>query len=285
MSTLKDTITKWDYFVNWRKIFENLKEVEIDLNIMNYLIGKNEIENEFYALIKKHPSVIRIIPILLACRQKYFKILTNYSYEEFEYKCYSFTPKDKLTDTEIAETVEFVKSTGFLTFLEKQKIKNLVDYVIGVEVGLNSNGRKNRGGNEMENIVQYFIKELSLRNGFEYINQATADKIKQKWGLKLTVDKSYRVIDFAVFNSKRLYLIETNFYSGGGSKLKSTAGEYKTMYDFWKKDGHCFIWITDGLGWQTAKLPLQETFIYIDYVLNLDMVANRLLEDIVVGSL
>jgi type II restriction enzyme len=105
-------------------------------------------------------------------------------------------------------------------------------------------------------------------------------KVKEKWGLKLTVDKSSRRIDFAIFTRKQLFLIETNFYAGGGSKLKSTAGEYKTMFDYWKNDGHEFIWITDGYGWKTSLLPLRETFDHIDYVSNLQLVTEGLLETI-----
>jgi len=100
----------------------------------------------------------------------------------------------------------------------------------------------------------------------------------------MTVDKTSRRIDFVIFNGKDLFLIETNFYTGGGSKLKATAGEYQTMFDYWKKDGHKFIWVTDGEGWKTTKRPLEETFNHIDYTLNLDMVAKGVLEKITTGE-
>ena len=141
-STLKETITKWDYFINWSKVFENIREIELDLNLLNYLIGKENIEHEFSFLLQKHPSVARLIPILIACRQDEFKILINYDYHNFTYHNFTFKPKSTLNDTEISEIVLFAKETGFLDLLKNKKIKSVVDYVVGVEAGLDSNGRK-----------------------------------------------------------------------------------------------------------------------------------------------
>jgi len=284
IATLKETITKWDYFVNWTKVLDNINDIEIDLNILNYLIGKNNIKSEFISLLKKQPSIAKLIPILVASRESNYKILTKYGYDEFVYEDYSFKSKKGLTDNEIQKIVCFAIESGFLELLESKRIKNVVDYVIGVEVGLDSNGRKNRTGKLMEDIVEFFVKDLCKRNGYEYMTQANSRKVEQKWKLKLTVDKSSRKVDFAIYNRKNLYLIETNFYGGVGSKLKSTAGEYRTMFEYWKNDGHKFIWITDGLGWKSTSRPLRETFNYIDCLLNLEMVSKKILEDIIVNS-
>ena len=284
ISSLKETITKWDYFVNWTKVFDNLKDIEIDLNILNYLVGKNNIKSEFVELLKKHPSIARLIPVLVASRETNFKILSKYGYDTFVYDDFSFRNKGSLTAEEIKKIVQFADQSGFLKLLVSKRIKSVVDYVIGVEVGLDSNGRKNRTGKLMEDIVDFFVKDICKRNNYEYIIQANARKVKEKWNLNLTVDKSSRNIDFVVCNGKYLYLIETNFYGGGGSKLKSTAGEYKTMFDYWKKDGHKFVWITDGLGWKSTHRPLRETFNHIDYLLNLEMLSKKVLEDILLYS-
>lgn len=281
IDTLKPTVTKWDYFVSWAKVFGNIKDIEIDLNTLNYLIGKENIEKEFALLLEKQPSIARLVPVLIACREEKFNILTDYNEKEFKYDIFDFGKSAKL---DISKVIEFAKSTGFLELLRAKRIKSIVDYVIGVEVGLDSNGRKNRSGKSMEAIVEFFIKGICQRNQLEYIREATAKKVKQEWGLTLEVDKSSRRVDFIVKNNSQLFLIETNFYSGGGSKLKSTAGEYKSMYDFWKKHGHEFIWITDGYGWAKTRLPLEETFEYTDYVLNLEMVSKGLLEDIITES-
>ena len=278
MTTLKKTISSWDYFVNWAKVFDNIREVEIDLNILNYLIGKEDIENEFASLLKKHPSVARLVPVLIACRENKFDILSSFDKDSFKYDTYDFSKPDQ---TDISKVVEFASSVGFLDLLKSKRIKSIVDYVIGVEVGLDSNGRKNRGGKAMEAIVEFFVKDICQRNNYEYIREATYKKVKEKWGLRLEVDKTSRRVDFVINKNDHLYLIEVNFYSGGGSKLKSTAGEYKAVSDFWKKVGYEFIWITDGVGWRTTERPLAETFEYIDYILNLEMVTKGLLEGII----
>ena len=278
INNLKPTVTKWDYFVNWAKVFGNIKDIEIDLNTLNYLVGKEEIEKELALLLKKQPSIARLIPILIACRQNKFEILREFNKNEFKYENFDFGSSGNL---DIPKMVEFAKSTGFLQLLSSKRIKSVVDYVIGVEVGLDSNGRKNRGGTSMETIVEFFVRNICQKNGFEYIAEATAKKVKEQWGITLKVDKTSRRIDFVVNKNSSLILIETNFYGGGGSKLKSTAGEYKSVFDFWKKCGYEFIWVTDGNGWLSTKLPLQETFEHIDYTLNLEMVSKGLLEDII----
>ncbi len=284
IESLKIKITKWDYFVNWSKVIGNIDKLEIELNILNYLIGKENIESEFRKLIDKYPNVIKTIPILIASRDKSFKILTKFGYDEFEYKDFFFKKQKKYTNEDIDKAVEFALNTGFLTLLSSKRIKNIVDYVLGVEVGLDTNGRKNRTGTMMEGIVKFFIEDICDRNNFEFIEQATSSKIKELWDIDLSVDKTNRRIDFAINNGENLYLIETNFYGGVGSKLKSTAGEYKTLFDYLTNDGHKFIWVTDGIGWSKTRAPLRETFNYIDYILNLEMLSKRILEDIIIGN-
>jgi len=285
LNTLKETITKWDYFVNWAKVFAKIEDIELDLNILNYLIGKDDIEAEFTYLLRKHPTIAKVIPALVASRETNFRILSSFGYDKFIYEDFSFGTNTVLSDTEIEKVVLFAKKTGFLDLISSKRIKNIVDYVIGVEVGLDSNGRKNRTGKIMEDIVGFFVEDICRRNHLQYLSQATSQRIYSTWGLNLTVNKSSRSIDFAINTKKNLYLIETNFYGGAGSKLKSTAGEYRTMHDYWKKDGHKFIWITDGFGWKSTHLPLRETFNHIDTLLNLQMVSKGLLEIIFADNL
>jgi len=284
IETLKDTITRWDYFVNWARVLGNIEGAEMDLHLLDYLVGKENIEQAFADLLRRHPQVARLIPLLIACRQRDFSILT-YENGELHYKSFRFTEKDALSDQEVAEAVEFAKSAGFLDMLSKEKVKNVVDYAIGVEVGLDSNARKNRGGDMMERIVESFVKGICDKHGFDFVPQATAAKVRKRFGLVMTVDRSNRRVDFVLRRGQRLCLVETNFYGGGGSKLKATAGEYQTVFDYWKKDGHEFVWITDGKGWRSTQHPLREAFDHIDYVLNLEMVAKGLFEHIVLARL
>ena len=182
IGNLKGTITNWDYFVNWAKVLSNLREVEIDLNILNYLIGKQNIGSELLALLEKHPSVARLIPVLIACREKRFQILSSYDKCEFKYENYDF---GKPGSIDKAKVVEFAKKTGFLGLLENKRIKNLVDYVIGVEVGLDSNGRKNRGGHIMEAIVEVFSKRYCWPSRPRIYERSHRAKCREEMGTSI----------------------------------------------------------------------------------------------------
>jgi type II restriction enzyme len=284
LNNLKESILKWDYFVNWEKVNCNFRDVEISLNLLNYLIGKDDIEAEAKLLLKEYPKLVYIVPALIACRNKSFKILTEYKYGQFQYQDFIFEANQKVTDEMINKAIIFLKETGFLQQIESNKVKSLPDYFLGVEVGLDTNGRKNRSGKAMEDIIEYFIDSICKTHNFEYISQATASKIKEKFNKNLTVNKSSRKIDFAINTSNKLFLIETNFYGGGGSKLKSTAGEYSNISIQWQNDGHQFIWITDGRGWLTAKKPLHDAFNNIDYILNLNMIQLGILEALILNK-
>lgn len=281
ISNLKPSTLIWSYFVNWDKVFNNIKDIEIDLNTLNYLIGKENFDEEFKYLIKKQPSLAQVLPLLVVrdgSSSRKFKILVDYSNKKLSYKDYDFTKKNP-TDEDINNYLEFLQHTGFKDLICCKKIKNLVDYMIGVEAGLDSNARKNRGGTIMEDIVEAFISDLCQRNNYSYLKEANAELIKQRYGYDVPVDKSSRRYDFVINTNKELVIIEVNFYSGGGSKLKATAGEYKGLYNV-LKDKYKFIWITDGLGWKTCTRPLRETFDNNDYLVNLDMIEKGFLEKI-----
>ncbi|NES82808.1 MAG: restriction endonuclease [Moorea sp. SIO2B7] len=284
-NNLVDSLTLWDYFVNWNKVITNFRQIEINLNLLNYLIGKENLESEFRRLLKQYPEVICVIPILLACRNSDFKILTSYSQGELNYKSFSFKPKSKLNEQEIDEIITFMAKTGIIELFRNKTIKSLPDYVLGVEVGLDSNARKNRGGKTMETIVESILKQICKEPDLLLMSQATSPKIRKEWGVNIEVDKSTRRFDFAVKNEDALYLIETNFYGGGGSKLKATAGEYRDLFNFISSQGYKFIWITDGIGWKSTLRPLEETFNYIDYTLNLNMLSTGLLSQIILHKL
>jgi len=277
ISTLKPSNRLWSYFVNWEKVFENTRNFELSLNLLNYLIGKKNFDDEFRFLLKKSPNVIKAIPALIAKRggSKKFKILVEYKEKRLVYENFDFD-KNNPTKKDIEKYLTFVKETGLKDLIISKRIKNLVDYMIGVEAGLDSNARKNRGGKAMENIVEVFIDDICQRHGFEYLKEANSEKIYKAWGYKVPVDRASRRYDFAINNRKELFLIEVNFYGGGGSKLKSTAGEYQNLYNV-LKGKYEFIWITDGLGWKVTSKPLRETFDNNDFVLNLSMLEKDIL--------
>jgi type II restriction enzyme len=279
LKELKPSITLWDYFVNWKKVDDNTRLIEISLNILNYLIGKQNFDDEFIGLIRKNPSVIAALPAL-AVRDgnntRDFKILVDFGKNKFQYEYFDFNKTNPSTD-DIMGYLKFVKHTGIADLLKSQRIKNLVDYIFGVEAGLDSNARKNRSGDAMENIVEVFIADLCKQKGYKYLSEANSTNIYNNFHYEVPVDKSSRRYDFAIDNGRECVLVETNYYGGGGSKLKSTAGEYRNLYDVLKGQ-YKFIWITDGKGWESTSRPLRETFDHNDYVFNLDMLEKGVLE-------
>ena len=282
--TFKDSIFTWNYFTNFEKVKVNATKVEKELNLLNYLIGKENIENEFLSLIEEYPKTREALPLLIAIRKDKLSntsIIIDRDTLIAENKKYLFY--DELTQNIKNELLIFFRESGLKDIFENKHIKNLVDYCFGVEVGFDTNARKNRTGTLMEDIVYQCLNEFCLKNSdFSYIEQATQKRIKEQFDYEIEIDKNGRRFDFALYNktTNRLFLIEVNYYSGGGSKLKATAGEYKGLNDFIKEQGIDFIWITDGKGWLTALNPLEETFNHNDYVINLNMVKNGILEEI-----
>lgn len=276
ITTFKSSIKTWSYFVNWKKVFVNSSELEITLNKLNYLLGKENLKAEFKKLYGSNPDIVKALPVLLAVRENKLEVFDKVTKNS---EFFIFTGIENDSD----KYYEFLEKSGLARLFQKDGIKNLVDYVMGVEVGLDSNGRKNRGGSLMEEIVESFIKELCDKNGFEYLAQARSTEIKSKWNVDVKVDKSERSFDFAVFNPKnsKMKLFEVNFYNGGGSKLKAVCGEFKSLYTELKTQDIDFIWVTDGLGWFTAKRPLEETYNHNEYVFNLNMLEAGILDKLV----
>lgn len=276
INDFKDSIKTWDYFVNWDKVTANSANLEISLNKLNYLLGKENLKEEFVKLYESNPDIIKALPILLAIRENKLEIFDKAT-KESEFFDFSNGEDDP------EKYFEFIEKSGLVRLFQKDGIKNLVDYVMGVEVGLDSNGRKNRGGTLMEEIVGTYLKDYATKYGYEYLAQARATEIKSKWGYEVNVDKSERSFDFAVYNpqTKKLKLFETNFYNGRGSKLKAVCGEFRSLYDELTQQNIDFVWITDGLGWKTAKRPLEETFNHNNgQVFNLNMLENGALEEL-----
>lgn len=257
------------------------------LNTMNYLVGKKDIKQKAKELFESQPYLIATIPILLACRDLDLDILTYGT----DHKLNSYNLNFSLPNKEISAYIDFMEDSGLLSFLQNNVTRSLVDYVFGVEVGLDSNARKNRGGTENENILEQNLKLVVSHNPHcEYDTQATAKSIKEKWNIEVpeALDdkrKGGRRYDGVIYNSKtnKLVVIETNFYGGGGSKLKAVSGEFSEMYGQYLKDSPNidFIWISDGPGWDTAKNPMWEAFNVIPNIINLNMVNQGFISDIV----
>lgn len=281
LANLKDTIRTYDFFVAWEKVLGNVSDIEVSLNILNALIGKDDIAEKLKGLIIKYPQIVPVLPILIAVRDEKIKVADLGGDTE-----YSFKKQKEYTDTEIDKIVFFSEECGLLGVLSDRSIKSLVDYCTGVEVGLDTNARKNRSGKAMESLTEVYIKAICEKYGYSYLPQATAAKIKTEFGKDVPTDKADRQYDFAIDVGRKVYLVEVNYYGSGGSKLKATAGEYKSLFELMQTTVDVgFIWVTDGLGWLTARHPLRETFDATDYVMNLEMIEDGLLEEILTKGL
>ena len=281
MSTLNlKGILQYDYFVNWAKVLGNIEHIEKELNLLNTAVGKENIESVLSDIFKSYPNTIKAIPFLLAIREKSVDILIDkisYVHKNFNFR------QSEFSDSDINSLVDFVMQSGLGELIKSKQIKSLPDYCTGVEVGLDSNGRKNRGGTQMEQLVESFVAIFCHENNLEYLAQANAKKIKDTWNINLKVDKSSRIIDFVIYQKQeqKLFFIEVNFYNGGGSKLKSTATEYIEMSRFWKDQNVEFIWVTDGKGWISTQNPLKDYFERGNLLINIVMLQNGYLEKII----
>ena len=276
-SKFKTSISDYTYYVDFDKIYKNVDKVKIGLNILNSLIGSKNIEDEFKEIIMKYPSeTLECIPLLLAVRSN--EIFVKDEINEYLFKF------DKMVYS-LEDYVRFMEETGLFDLLQNHIINNLYDYVLGIEVGLDSNGRKNRGGHLMENLVESYIKKAGYKKDEDYFKEMYLSDIEKKWNLDLSAmsgnNVSTKRFDFVIKTKKQVYVIETNFYSSGGSKLNETARSYKMLANESKKvKGVTFIWFTDGLGWVGARKNLEETFNELDTIYNIDDLEHNVLKNL-----
>ena len=273
LSKFKSSISNYRYYVDFEKIYKSAEKYKIELNILNSLVGSKNIEKEFEEIIIKYPETLEVIPLLLAVRANeiYVKDVTNEYLFKFNKLVYS-----------IGDYIKFMRETGLFELLQNHIINNLYDYLLGVEVGLDSNGRKNRGGHLMEDLVEEYIIKAGYKKNVNYFKEMYLSEIEKKWNLDLSAmsgnNISTKRFDFVIKTDNQVYVIETNFYASSGSKLNETARSYKMLAEESKKvDGVTFIWFTDGLGWKSARKNLEETFNELETLYNIDDLDNGVL--------
>ena len=266
LGEFRESIADYGYYIDFPKIHKNVDAIKVELNILNALVGSQNIEQEFDALIAKYPETLKCIPILLAVRANEIYALDEDG--EFNYRF------DKMNYS-VEQYKVFMRKTGLFDLIANHIISNLVDYATGVETGLDSNGRKNRGGHLMENLVEGYIQKAGYVKGENYFKEMNLSEIESKWNINLSAisnqGKAEKRFDFVIKTDSNIYGIETNFYGSGGSKLNETARSYKTLALEAKTiDGFKFAWFTDGKGWNSARNNLEETFDVLDDVYNIN---------------
>ncbi len=265
LATFRDSIASYDYYTDFAKVYRNAADIKVELHILNSLIGSADIETDFEKLMERYPEVLKCIPILLAVRSNEISATDEDGAYTYNFK----SPNCSLEQYKI-----FMRKTGLFRLMKEQHIRNLMDYVTGVETGLDSNGRKNRGGHLMEDLVEHFIVKAGFQKGATYFKEMYISEIQQRWGADLSAvsnnGKAEKRFDYVVKTDKQIYVMETNFYTGGGSKLNETARSYKTIANEVKTiPGVTFVWLTDGKGWHSARKNLQETFDVLETIYNI----------------
>ncbi len=266
----RKSIASYEYYTDFEKVHRNVEKIKIELNILNSLIGSKNIEKDFIDIVTRYPETLKCIPILLAVRANEIYAVDS----EGEYT-YSF----KKMNYSAEEYSLFMRKTGLFTLLEEHIVNNLYDYVTGVETGLDSNGRKNRGGHLMEDLVESYIIKSGFTKEENYYKEMYIHEIESKWNVDLSEisnqGKMEKRFDYVIKTDSQIYLIETNFYASSGSKLNETARSYKTIASEVERiDGVTFVWFTDGDGWKKAKRNLQETFDIMEHIYNIDDMSN-----------
>jgi type II restriction enzyme len=276
LSRFKSSIADYGYYINFEKVHRNVESVKVELNILNSLIGSKNIVSDFEKLLTKYPECLKCIPLLLAVRSNEIYAIDSegefiFSFREMNYS--------------IDDYKAFMQKTGLFDLLERHILNNLVDYATGVETGLDSNGRKNRGGHLMENLVESYLLKAGLVSGRDYFKEMKIAEIEEKWGIDLSAlsngGKTVKKFDFVVKTQATIYAIEANFYASGGSKLNETARSYKNIAVESKNiEGFAFVWFTDGQGWNTARNNLAETFDVMEHIYCIDDLENDVMREV-----
>ena len=267
LSTMKESIATWTYYTDFEKVYENVQKIKVELNILNSLIGSKNIEEEFKSIVNQYPNVLVVVPILLAKREAEIKVQDADGSYIFNFVKMNYT---------VEQYTLFMRNSGLFDLLQNHIINNLVDYVLGIEVGMDTNGRKNRTGHVMEDLVESYLIKAGLVKGKTYFKEMYASEVEKRFHLdlsKLSNDgKTEKRFDFVFVGALgTVFACECNFYGSSGSKLNETARSYKTLA-LESKDisGFHFVWFTDGIGWNSAKHNLEETFDVLDNLYNLD---------------
>lgn len=273
LSGFRDSIADYGYYIDFDKVHRNVDNIKVELNILNSLIGSKNIEEDFEKLIGKYPETLKCIPLLLAVRSNEIYAIDGDG---------DYTYNFKNPNLSVEQYKVFMRKTGLYDLIENHIVNNLVDYATGVETGLDSNGRKNRGGHLMENLVENFIQKAGFVKNESYFKEMYIHQITDKWNIDLSAisnqGKTEKRFDFVVKTPNMIYGIETNFYGSGGSKLNETARSYKTLaLETDTIDGFTFVWFTDGKGWTSARHNLEETFDVMEHIYNIKDLENGIL--------
>ncbi len=286
LSTLSETNRTFDYYVDWEKINRNVDRYTEELSLLNSLlrVDRTEVEAKFRHILTRYPAVLEVLPLLIATRAQELKILEDIRAEVLDVLLYDFTPR-ALGPADVDRIVHFAKGVGLLDLFANPKITNLIDYLVGVEVGMDTNARKNRSGQAMESILRPLVREIEQGNdNIAVYEQKTLSQLSDLVAEDIPSEIANRKLDFIIAiqeaNSVKLINVETNYFGVSGSK-EEVVPAYIQRQTYLQQIGADFVLVTDGQGWAQMANELGRAVSSLDWVLNLDFVRRGLLERII----
>lgn len=282
--TLSDTLIEtnhtYDFFINWSKVAQNRDAFKYEMALLKSLRNSTRPTDDLRNLLTRYPEVIKVIPILLACRDGIIKVLNSIE-PDIKYKTFDFS-KANYTAKEIDDVVEFTEKTRLLAML--CQMESTTDYLLGVEVGLDTNARKNRSGLFLEKMVREVITDLVARHpDTKWLEQKSFKHVENEFGISPPPSLRDRQFDYVVIRKGKATNIEVNFYGGTGSKPSEIVSSYINRGEVLSSAGWRFVWLTDGEGWKSMQKPLRVGVEYIDYVINAYLLRKGLLEKIILA--
>ncbi len=251
---LQETNATLSYFSDFEKARRNTDKIKIKLNALNYLLGQRDLKTAIHNLWEENHRVFSVLGILVAVRTKTGDKETFNRSGELVWLSDFFNSEEKV--------LEYIEDTGLAQIFQNKDITNLVDYVFGVEVGMDTNARKNRTGEQMQKTVALFFE----KNSINFRAEVNSSEFNELTCLGFDLKR----FDFVIETKLKTYLIEVNFYNVSGSKLNEVARSYSEIAPKINSlDNYEFVWITDGKGWLSAKSKLEEAFEHIPKIYNL----------------
>lgn len=275
LKTLAVTNRTHDFFVDWKKVQNNVNAVKTEIAILGSIRGSNDFAGDLRLLLRKYPEVSKAIPMLIAVRDLRFSVLEDMEAAN-QYTKYDFSRPPR-TDAELEAIVRFCIKTGIDSLVTTVQV--LADYVMGVEVGTDTNARKNRSGSSMEHILFPVMQRLSIAHqGVRVIFEKLFSSLEGSVPFSIPHGLRDRRFDIVVVTAERAFNVETNFYSGGGSKPQEIVDSYINRHRELAQAGWGFVWVTDGEGWRTGENQMRKAFREMDYILNLELVRRGILD-------
>lgn len=266
LNTFVKNIYDYGFYIDFNTVYKNAARFEYEYNLLNVLIGKPNQEEEFQRLVETYPSVLKAVPSLIAVREAEIDATDEKGHFQYNFEQMNLP---------IKQYVYFMRKTGLFDLLQNHIVRSVPDYVLGVETGLNTNARKNRGGDLMENVVERHLENIGLKKDKDFFKEMYAEDVEKRFGIDLSAltnnGEATKRFDFVVCLNDKVFGIEANSYGSGGSKLNETARSYKEIaIESQSIDRFTFVWITDGYGWRAAKNNLKETFDFLPTIYNIN---------------